>query len=74
MKNKENEYSGMSLNEMLFDAGVISDFDAAVKERNETVLVEILGKVNIPPDNAKKIVKTIFDNLVNPLVSLGSNS
>jgi len=62
MGGEKNKYSGMTLNEMLFEAGLIKEFDKAVKEKNELALIQILQKVNISAKNGKKIIKTIFNN------------
>jgi hypothetical protein len=63
MGEEKNKFSGMTLNEMLFEAGLIKEFDKAVKEKNETALIQVLQKINIPTQNAKKIINTIFNDL-----------
>jgi hypothetical protein len=63
MGEEKNKFSGMTLNEMLFEAGLIKEFDKAVKEKNESALIQVLQKINIPTQNAKKIINTIFNDL-----------
>lgn len=60
--DKKKQYTGMSLNEMLFDTGLLKEFDIAIKDKNEAELINILSKVNISLESAKKIIKTIFDD------------
>lgn len=59
--NKEKiTYSGMTLNEMLANSNLLSNFDEAVLERNKEELTVILAKIDINEDSAAKIIDTIF--------------
>jgi hypothetical protein len=59
---EEKKYSGMTLNEMLFESGLLKDFDKAVKDKNRPKLIEILKKIDIENKNADGIVETIFSS------------
>jgi len=41
----QNKYSGMTVNERLFHAGLLDDFDKSIEEQDKTKLVLILEKV-----------------------------
>lgn len=56
------KYKGMTLNEMLFEANLINDFETAIKIRDVRQAMEVLSKINILKDDAEKIINTIFQN------------
>ena len=43
----DSDYCGMTVNERLVAAGLISDWDNAVQSRNRQRMVELLGKVDL---------------------------
>ncbi len=55
------DYSGMTVNERLFSAGLIADWDVAAHSRNRKRMVELLTKVDLE-DEADQIVDTILSN------------
>ncbi len=55
------DYSGMTVNERLFSAGLLEDWGAAKKSRDRTRMVELLSKVDLA-DQADKIADTILSN------------
>lgn len=56
---EENPYEAMTVNERLFNAGLLERFDAAFKESNEDTLREILALVNLKNEDAEAIIKFI---------------
>jgi hypothetical protein len=50
-------YSGMTVNERLFAAGLIEAFDAAIACQNRTKIVQILDGVGLTRDDVEKIVE-----------------
>lgn len=44
---RQPDYSGMTLNERLFSAGLLMDWDTAVQSRNRKRMVELLSKVDL---------------------------
>lgn len=51
-------YSGMTLNERLFAAGVLDEFDAAIDEKNRERVVELLGTIEV--DNPHGIANSLL--------------
>jgi hypothetical protein len=41
---RESRYAGMTTNERLFDAGLLSKWDAAARSRNRERMIELLAK------------------------------
>jgi hypothetical protein len=62
MSTDDKKYSGMTLNEMLFQSGLLESFDDAIRKKDRATLLGILKKVNIDSENGGKIIQTIFDN------------
>jgi hypothetical protein len=56
-----SKYGGMTVNERLFAAGLLGAWDAAVRGRNRSRMIEILQEVNLP-DDAVPIADTILAN------------
>ncbi len=48
---------GMTVNERLFHAGLIDDFDKSIEEQDKAKLILILEKVFLTQDNIGVIVK-----------------
>ena len=57
-----NKYSGMTVNERLFVANLLSEFEDAAKNRDKDKMIEILQKVELPVEQAKETTKAIIDN------------
>ena len=57
----ESDYCSMTVNERLFAAGLISDWDNAVQSRNRERMIELLGKVDLSL-HAEKISDAILAN------------
>ncbi len=53
----QNEYSGMTVNERLFHAGLINDFDKSIEQQNRVKLIHILEKVFLSQENIDVVVK-----------------
>ena len=62
MQREKDNYSGMTLNEMLFDSGLMKDFDEAMAKKDKRKLLKILAVINIKNNVAEKIIDTIFNN------------
>ena len=54
------EYSGMTVNERLFAAGLLEAFDSAVRVRNREGMLEILIKVEMEPEGAARTADRIL--------------
>ncbi len=52
----------MTLNERLFEANLLEEFDSAVEQKDKERLINILIKVEISRDEAEKTVSTILGN------------
>jgi hypothetical protein len=57
-----NRYSGMTVNERLFKADLMSEFDEAAKKRNKNRMVAILKEVELTEAQANEISETIIKN------------
>ena len=55
---EKTKYSGMTLNERLFAAGILDQFDAAIDENNREMVVEILRAVEV--DNPHGIANSLL--------------
>jgi hypothetical protein len=58
---RESRYAGMTTNERLFDAGLLSEWNVAACSRNRERMIELLGKVNLA-DQAESITDTVLAN------------
>ena len=56
---RQPDYSGMTLNERLFSAGLLMDWDTAVQSRNRKRMVELLSKVDLA-DQGDQAANTIL--------------
>lgn len=45
--NDPNRYAGMTVNERLFEAGLMNAFEAAALARNRSEMIRILTEVNV---------------------------
>jgi hypothetical protein len=58
---RESRYAGMTTNERLFDAGLLSEWTAAARSRSRERMIELLGKVDLG-DQAESIADTVLSN------------
>jgi hypothetical protein len=57
-----NNFSGMTVNERLFAAGRIDDFDKAMEERNRAEAIRILQEVELSATEAESTMAAIENN------------
>ncbi|MCB1936111.1 MAG: hypothetical protein KDF59_09230 [Nitrosomonas sp.] len=57
-----SKYSGMTVNERLFEANLISEFDEAARERNKIRMVELLKKLELTESQANETSEAIIKN------------
>jgi hypothetical protein len=50
----------MTVNERLFELGLMDAFDAAIGKRDRDAAVEILEKAKLTPEQASETVRAIF--------------
>jgi hypothetical protein len=62
MELKDSKYGGMTVNERLYGAGLLEQFDAAVRSKNRNVMLKLLNDFNIPVDDAAVMVEKILAN------------
>ena len=55
------QLTGMTVNERLYEASLMPEWDAAARSRNKKRMVELLGKVDLA-DQAELIAGTILSN------------
>ena len=58
---RESRYGGMTTNERLFEAGLLSEWNSAARSRNRERMIELLSKVDLG-DQAEWIVDTVLSN------------
>jgi hypothetical protein len=58
-ESSDDVYSGMTVNERLFAAGLLNEFDAAVRDGIRSEMIELLGRVELG-DEAADIVDKIM--------------
>ena len=56
------DYAGMTVNERLFSAGLLKEFDAAIGSGDRHRAIEILELVAISADGAAQTVDTVLRN------------
>ena len=56
----EKEASGMTVNERLFAADLIDDFDDAVAQNDKPKLKSILEKIYLSPENIQTIIMQLL--------------
>ncbi|MDG2286452.1 MAG: hypothetical protein P8N43_13130 [Alphaproteobacteria bacterium] len=57
-----SEFAGMTVNERLFHAGVMDQFDAAIDARNKDDAISILQQTELPIEAATETVTAILNN------------
>jgi len=55
-------YGGMTINERLFAAKLINDFDSAVIQKNKDKIILILKSVELSADDAEQCCNSILSN------------
>ena len=60
-KQGESKYAGMTTNERFFEAGLLSDWDAAARSRHRERMIELLSRVDLG-DQAEWIADTVLSN------------
>lgn len=60
MDEKPN-YAGMTVNERLFTAGILDEWDAAARWRKRERMIELLGRVELA-EEAEQIVNAVLSN------------
>jgi len=56
------DYGGMTVNERLFEAGLMSEFDSAVRARDREHIIAVLMRVALSKDDAAFTADTILAN------------
>ena len=57
-----DRFVGMTVNERLFVSGMLCEFDIAVKEKNKSMITDILEKIDLDSSSILVILNTIFEN------------
>lgn len=60
MSGDRIDYSGMTVNERLYVAGLLNEFDAAARSRNRDEMLNILRKVDVA--NPEQTADAILEN------------
>jgi hypothetical protein len=60
MSEERPDYAGMTVNERLYVAGLLSEFEAAIESGDRQQAVEILGRVALGEIGAAETVDTIL--------------
>lgn len=55
-------FAGMTVNERLFEAGLMAEFDEAARQRDQKRMIEILKKVELPHDQAEATSDAIISS------------
>lgn len=62
MTSGRPNYSGMTVNERLFAARLLDDWDSAIMARDRQRAIELLGDVDMGETSAARTVDTILTN------------
>ena len=54
------KYRGMTVNERLYEAGLIGAFDTAVRRRRRADIIEVLLQVELSPEQAAETTDAIL--------------
>ena len=57
-----SNYGGMTVNERLYEAGLMKSFDKAVRRRNRAEIVEVLLQVELSPEQAAETTDAILSD------------
>lgn len=58
----QNEFSGTTVNERLFHAGLLDEFDKSIEEQDKAKLVNILEKVFLNQENIEVLVEKYIED------------
>ena len=58
----DDHYRGMTVNERLFEAGLLDQWDEAVRAGDNAAMAAILVRVEIAEEGATQIVATVLAN------------
>jgi hypothetical protein len=58
----DDQLRGMNVNERLFEAGLLDQWDKAARVRDGAAMIELLVRVAISPTGAERIVSTVLAN------------
>ena len=58
----KSKFAGMTVNERLCIAGLIDEFDNAVKSRNKSQIIETLKKTDLTKQQATETTEAILSN------------
>jgi hypothetical protein len=56
----DNRYRGMTLNERLYEAGLVDEWDKAVRARDSAAMTDLLVRVEIGLAGAEETVATVL--------------
>jgi hypothetical protein len=56
------KYAGMTVNERLFVAGVLDEFERAAFDRDRAAMISVLQRVELPSNQAAETTDTILSN------------
>jgi len=56
------DYGGMTVNERLFEAGLLDQFDGAIRQSDRVKMIECLVSVDIETAAAEKIADEVLAN------------
>ena len=65
----QSPYAGMTVNERLFIAGLLDDFDKAAHAKNEEEIRVILAKVDLGYESANEIIEWVKNSPYSPYKS-----
>ena len=57
-----SEFAGMTVNERLFHAGLMEQFDAAIEAKKRDAAISILQETELPIEAATETVTAILNN------------
>ena len=55
----KEEFKGMTVNEMLYVSGLMSEFDAAVKNKKKDLIIKILKKLELEDKSINDVLESI---------------
>jgi hypothetical protein len=58
----DDRFRGMTVNERLFEAGLLEEWDKAAHARDASAMAAVLVRVAITSEEAKQIVATVLAN------------
>lgn len=61
MVDNNGKYAGMTVNERLYEAGIMEEWDRAATSKNRDRMIELLGEVELA-DQAEQITDTVLSD------------